>query len=802
MERNKINFVTGETYTLAELFSGNRRIIIPDLQRDYCWGDETNKKSSGEIGELVTDFIKNLIEQYNTKDPGTLNLGLFYGYEAPMNHIQLCDGQQRLTTLYLLLGMINKRVKKFRQYLISDYEYEHDDKEPYLNYAIRESSLYFLSDLVCKFFISNDDSVDHIEKADWYFNDYKYDPSICSIINALKKIEKILNGKEDEWLISFGDWILNKLTFLYFDMENRKNGEETFVIINTTGEPLSVTQNLKPLIIHANKDPKNAASKWEEIETWFWKNRCGENDTADAGFAEFLRWVTIIEKKDKLSDSNNVDEKYFIQQILQGKGKYEFPFNEISFNTIYTYWTALSWIMANNGDGRFFSFQEGILSPSENKNANGRKYIGQNECFRLLPLLRFVYKNLTSIKSDIALQRNAKRIYEFFSNLIRIDNVSKAVNSLIRETLLIVDALTNGDIASILDSENVSVSKLILSEEEKCKLNIFKKSENRTDIENAFWEIQKHEIWRGEILPIIRWSTNEQGDFQFSRFKQYVKILGKLFPGNTVPKHDERTTLLRRCMIVAQDNYQPVKRSAYVSFGWEWRDWHELLCRESNNTKRLLDYIIENETQQEGISLETILGNYIEKYFKERTLRDKNFIEFAENDYLMSFTKNSEACDMTFGENDWQISVSGRYYKHTSFLSRRNAYILKTFGGNHENDYNNKAPIGNGNWKVGYWRDNFQKNCVVLEYNKGLKLDIQFLSDANNGGKLEITLKTTTDNNTDNVPALSSMPDLIKDKSNVISMIFNTFDTNRIHGVIQDIMAKVEQDVPQNHVIE
>lgn len=217
MKRNKINFVTGETYTLAELFSGNRRIIIPDLQRDYCWGDETNKKSSGEIGELVTDFIKNLIEQYNTKEPGTLNLGLFYGYEAPMNHIQLCDGQQRLTTLYLLLGMINKRVEKFRQYLISDYEYKHDDKEPYLNYAIRESSLYFLSDLVCKFFISNDDPVCSIEKADWYFNDYKYDPSICSIINALRKIEIILAGKEDEWLISFGDWILNKLTFLYFD---------------------------------------------------------------------------------------------------------------------------------------------------------------------------------------------------------------------------------------------------------------------------------------------------------------------------------------------------------------------------------------------------------------------------------------------------------------------------------------------------------------------------------------------------------------------------------------------------------
>lgn len=39
---NKINFITGKTYTLTELFSGNYKIIIPDLQRDYCWGDETH----------------------------------------------------------------------------------------------------------------------------------------------------------------------------------------------------------------------------------------------------------------------------------------------------------------------------------------------------------------------------------------------------------------------------------------------------------------------------------------------------------------------------------------------------------------------------------------------------------------------------------------------------------------------------------------------------------------------------------------------------------------------------------------
>lgn len=145
------------------------------------------------------------------------------------------------------------------------------------------------------------------------------------MIAALEIIGKKLDGKATEWLTDFGDWLVNKLTFLYFDMETRKNGEETFVIINTTGEPLSATQNLKPLVLKAdiNKEIEDAAEKWEEIETWFWKKRIVENgnDTADAGFAEFLRWITIVYMSNRGMD---------VGDILQGKRNCDFPYNDIS----------------------------------------------------------------------------------------------------------------------------------------------------------------------------------------------------------------------------------------------------------------------------------------------------------------------------------------------------------------------------------------------------------------------------------------------------------------------------------------
>ena len=36
--------ISGNTYSLKEIFSGeNDKIIIPDLQRDYCWGNPYSK---------------------------------------------------------------------------------------------------------------------------------------------------------------------------------------------------------------------------------------------------------------------------------------------------------------------------------------------------------------------------------------------------------------------------------------------------------------------------------------------------------------------------------------------------------------------------------------------------------------------------------------------------------------------------------------------------------------------------------------------------------------------------------------
>ncbi len=697
MIKNKINFITGETYTLAELFSGNRRIIIPDLQRDYCWGDKIH---TDEKKELVSGFVKNLINQFDNNDyKDFLNLGLLYGYEAPANHIQLCDGQQRITTLYLLLGMLNRKTEDnvFRKYLISDYEYLQDDKEPYLQYSIRESSLYFLSDLVCHFFIKEKEDIyfvancEDIRNSTWFFNDYKYDPSIQSIVRALSIIDTILKEKGNDWCREFGAFITTRLTFMYYDMENRKNGEETFVVINTTGEPLSSTQNLKPLVLkeRINENNKEMPKQWEEIETWFWQKRINNNgnDTADSGFNEFLRWITMLEL-------DKYGKKEELKRVLK-EGTYTFPQESISFEEIYSYWQIVKFLFESWDHNKVLN--SSYLSPIENEtkdgNGNRRKVriIGQIDCFQLLPLIAYCKKWKISDKAN----RNLWRLYQFLHNLTRIENIGKSVNELVKDAIFI--AKNCSDITDMLDYKD-NVSQIIASQEELLKLSILREhSEDRNAIEEAFWGAQSckdfpcHNIWSGQILPLIEWSS-ENNAFNLSQFINYLGIFDKTFEGQC----DSNIDNVRRALLTRNLTNYPIKKGSNSSFCWDWEDWPLVINENKYAFKIFFDDLLKGVTIQQMI---------------DRFDPSKKWAEFAQKDYLLSYSNEKNIRYDNY--EGWLIIQKQRA---TKYMSVNNLHLEKYLS----------SSIQLNEWGVRLY-DGTDAHVVVVENeNKNLVFDIWY----------------------------------------------------------------------------
>ena len=691
--KNKINFLTGESYFISELLSGAEKIQIPDLQRDYCWGNEAHSK---EKKELVSDFINSLISQFEefenkencTIDP--LNLGMIYGYESPTYHMQLCDGQQRITTIFLLLGILNRYSgnNMFKNYLVIDANCIEDQVEPRIIYSIRESSLYFMIDLVSYFFITNEsetsDNRYYIKKLDdlcspeenlWYFKEYDNDPTIQSIIRSLRKIDDICQKLQNKNLIfKFGDFILHKVAFLYYDMGNRANGEETFVVINTTGEPLTATQNLKPLIIleKINGSEKNLAEEWEKMEGWFWQRRDKDNgnDTADSGFCEFLRWVTIIfytKKNNEATDENEIKEiKEKIEDILK-TGKYSFPYTEVSFAEILEYWESVKYIFGDNCP-QGIKYDKKLLSPKKNAVPN------QIDYFKLLPIIEYCKTHkMNNTQCD---KENLFRYYKFFENLARMDNVSKASRTLICDAIKITTSCK--DVIDLLNN-HIKISETILTPEEKHKLEILKNNiNNRHDIEEAFWEnqdteiIKNHNIWAGEILPLISWGEND-GIFDIEKFNRYAGIFDNVFTG---PMEHEADLLRRALLAYGIKNY-PHPRGRYLTFGWEWSDWHEIVNENKEIFKNLLDYIIDNKEADRP------LKEQIDQFYNaiiDNADPDIDYYDFIkDNGYLMSLTHSSTTCDILRGNsNEIFICDGGSSARHTSFISKTDALRKKT----------------------------------------------------------------------------------------------------------------------------
>ena len=502
--------ISGNTYSLKEIFSGeNDKIIVPDLQRDYCWGNPHSKDSEDS---LVDSFLDSLFRAFE-KPKNDITMGLIYGYydELKSYHLQLCDGQQRLTTLFLIMGVINRYVdNRYRELLISNFELYEDDKEPHLLYGIRESSLYFLSDLTTHYFLDSKLSICDIESQYWFLNSYNQDPTILSILRALNTIENRL--KEFEQIKVLGDFLQTHLKFLFYDMNNRQNGEETFVVINTTGEPLSANQNLKPRIILENPnylrktensdgfiDEHNTAQDWEEMETWFWKHRRrNDSDTSTEGMLAFLHCVRVLESTTEVEWHHTID-------ISDDK----FPVS-IKMCNIWDWFCAYKKMYEIAYDR--FSIPN-LVYPERHP------HYTQKDLYSILPTMLYCKKYKDATDLDI------QRIYHFFCNMGRYRTVTRSSqNEAIRvpayRACQWVKAMPSKDILSFLE-----VSAFDVDEERKklSFINDFKDDEpKRQHIEELFANAESFKIFDGQITTLVNWSDSSivKLDYYYGRIKE------------------------------------------------------------------------------------------------------------------------------------------------------------------------------------------------------------------------------------------------------------------------------------------
>ncbi len=215
-----------EEKSILTLFTGDKnQYIIPPYQRPYSWDEE-------QCRELFDDLLK-AFEDENTNGYFLGNIVIASSREDK-NRLEVIDGQQRLTTLTLLIKALlyfdkkNKRLKNSIWELDDRTEERKDQRLETMVFQDRDSK--FLKDALALDLGSDNCKVTK--------KDNQFKKNICFFYEELKKIDK-------KKLFDFADFLLYNASILPIQTQGdskgiaRENALKIFETINDRGMPLS-----------------------------------------------------------------------------------------------------------------------------------------------------------------------------------------------------------------------------------------------------------------------------------------------------------------------------------------------------------------------------------------------------------------------------------------------------------------------------------------------------------------------------------------------------------------------------------
>lgn len=285
-------------FTIKKLLS-EFIVNVPAIQRDYAFGRQ---------GDINADKRQSFIKSLSGAVLGNrkTHLDFIYGKTEGEIFIPL-DGQQRITTLWLINLYIGKKNDQVPAYLKN------------FTYDTRTSTREF-----CVALIEEDwdlaraiDSFElYLSEQKWFFNSWKYDPTISGMCVVLSEIHKVFKGLKESDLQSAD---IENVTFSFLDIRELGQPEELYVKMNSRGKQLSDWDIFKADLFEYIAEQKWEGFDIEDLELWvdrqfldfFWSIGSDGEDKAENTesrmfrFWRLLFFVDAIEGDSLMAESSN-----------------------------------------------------------------------------------------------------------------------------------------------------------------------------------------------------------------------------------------------------------------------------------------------------------------------------------------------------------------------------------------------------------------------------------------------------------------------------------------------------------------
>ena len=508
-------------HTFIDIFSSDfpvdgenvqlNKIVIPIIQRDYAQGRRDSNVERIRLRFL--DSLKNAI----TNKP--IALDFVYGDIDANGVMTPLDGQQRLTTLFLLHWYAAKResINKDEYGFLSNFSYE-------TRYSARD----FCDLLVNKYTPSFTQAISEeiIDQA-WFPLDWTKDPTISSMLVMLDGIHNMFAEVPDIW----NSLKNGAISFYFLPIKDMGLTDELYIKMNSRGKPLTQFEHFKAELEHGLREiDENIAKRimrkididWTDM---LWQYRSTDN-VIDDEFLRYFRFVCDIicyqlggTTQGKSNDEFDLQKEYFSKEstdVLSNINKLESYFD---------CWCNLDRLSPEEFISKFISYNH---EPSKIKIESRYKLDIFGDCLR----------NYADVSGNGNRSFPLNRIILLFAIVTYLQHRKEITENDFSRRIRIVNNLVQNSEDEISDSEhrtsgnrmpailkqveeiiltgniNITIEKSLNTNQLREEVLKCEWLENNPDMAEALFELEDHDLLQGQI-SIVGLDNPEY----FSRFR-------------------------------------------------------------------------------------------------------------------------------------------------------------------------------------------------------------------------------------------------------------------------------------------
>lgn len=551
MNRMKTTF-----WKLIEEYS----IKIPLIQRDYAHGREDRRTT-----QVRESFIDTLLEMIDDTSH-SVDLDFIYG-TVHEKELVLLDGQQRITTLWLL------------HCYLAGMAGEMEDVKPLLkkfSYETRATSRKFCERLVEQIsgvfrqqIFGGNSLSGAIKNASWFMSSWQNDPTIKSMLVMLDVLHDKFSGHAgdigDMWR-KLIDQENPPVTFQFLPMHEHGLTEKLYIKMNARGKSLTDFEHFKAWL--EEQEGGNVNHNWSRDGDWNWKERIdrqwldmlwrntgiNENvaDRVESTDSAYLNIFKRMALSASLEVPNENIEDDFCGRMRLGEFvafseyKEQACFNNVCLQRIFKVFDFISgsYLVA-------FEETDETIRKAQNLFQDFISKDGYIEQVRFYALAIFIDK-LNGTDSEWFISSTIEQLGKWLRvnlNLInnsRYDNIED-----FRKALISVKSLSEhfSGIHEYLADEKSSIAFFNQTQvaEEKIKAALILRDDSWKTLLEKY---EKHEYFNGQIGFLLEMSKNDEGEYDQNIFKRYANKASLIFSNDLI---ETDNLLLQRALLATGD---------------------------------------------------------------------------------------------------------------------------------------------------------------------------------------------------------------------------------------------------------